>query len=189
MKACHLPPKTFVTQRLDLLAAEPSDAVQLFSGYTSNVEASKYLQRRPHECLEETRTFIEAWGAGNWGNGPGFAWIISPRGTRAAQGLFLLIDRFPTAEIHFGLSPAYWRKGYMTEAGKAMLDWVVQGSEFSQVDTFCDAEHVAVQALLQRLGFKPQVLLERHLLLPMLGPAKRDCWWYTWVKPGQCVTP
>ncbi len=173
------PPMEILTERLRLRAAVSNDAKPFFVNYTSDKDASLYLQRLPHQSLSETEDFVKTWSSDSWESGSNrFAWVICERGDNIAVGLFLLLLTETVAEIHFGIAPRFWRQGLITEAGKGVMNWV-KGSAIEAVSTVCDCENVASMSVLVKLGFTRLSLLPGHLFLPAFGE-KRDCWVYGW---------
>jgi [ribosomal protein S5]-alanine N-acetyltransferase len=168
------PPVEFITNRLRLSACVPEDAQSLFENYTSNVSASEYLQRKVHTDISQTESFIQSWGLPSWrSSNQKFAWSISEIDHPAAIGLFILDASGPEAEIHFGLSPPYWGKGYAVEAGNTSLNWVKWDRHIKMISTVCDAEHHRSRQVLAKLGFTEAEKLDHHLLLPQKGDERR----------------
>lgn len=172
------PPISIVTPRLVLRAARPEHAHAIFEAYTSNLEASRYLQRSAHASVERTRAIMEAWGELNWLKTRRFVWtIFSSRET--AIGLFLLFIENNAAEIHFGIGPSYWRRGLVTEAGMAVMDWIVNTSSLPEVTTCCAAEHQASLRVLEKIGLARAEFLPASLFLSATN-TREDAWLYRW---------
>ncbi|QRM32702.1 GNAT family N-acetyltransferase (plasmid) [Microvirga sp. VF16] len=54
---------------------------------------------------------------------------------KPAIGPYLMFIESNAAEIHYGIGPSYWGRGFATEAGKAVMDWVAHDSLLSEVTT------------------------------------------------------
>jgi ribosomal-protein-alanine N-acetyltransferase len=103
------PPIRILTPRLVLRAARAEDARILFDEYTGNVPASEFLPRGPHASQATTEKLISAWGETTWGKTSRFFWTIVDRRANRPIGIFLMfIPDDETAEIHYGLGPAFW---------------------------------------------------------------------------------
>ena len=63
----------------------------------------------------------------------------------------------PCCELAFHQLPAYWGQGFMTEACRAVIDWVFAGAgagvDAIEIDAFVEARNTASMRLLTRLGF------------------------------------
>ncbi len=62
----------------------------------------------------------------------------------------------PTGSLELGyfIIPAYRRQGYGTEATKAMLDWAFTQPEVDTMTAGCDADNIASQRLLEKIGME-----------------------------------
>lgn len=177
-----IPPLLFETPRLRLIAARPEHAASVFEEYTGRDDASRYLQRRPHASPDRTQAVIEAWGEKCWQDNSRFIWTIC-RTDGQAIGLFLMFVENDAAEIHYGIGPSWWGQGFVTEAGKAVMDWVVAASDLSEVKTCCAAEHAASLRVLDKIGLQRIQLLPAYLYLSD-ADQKVDAWVYRWKRPG-----
>lgn len=151
------PPKQFATERLVLRSCAAEDAESLFNHYTSDPDATKFLQREPHKSVSQTMDFINRWGEEFWENenNTQYAWSIFSKGSPEAIGIFLLvIHPQQEAEIHFGLSRKDWAKGYINEAATPILSWIKNDSSINKVMSYCDHEHKRAQKVLEKMRFR-----------------------------------
>ncbi|WP_180572711.1 GNAT family N-acetyltransferase [Agrobacterium vitis] len=172
------PPTSILTSRLALRAARPEHADAVFERYTSNLEASRYLQRTAHASVARTRATMEAWGEMNWLKTSRFFWTIFSN-DKTAIGLFLLFLENNTAEIHYGIGPSYWGQGLVAEAGIAVMDWVVNTSSFTEVTSCCAAEHQASLRVLEKIGLQRAQFRPASLFLSATQ-TREDAWLYRW---------
>jgi RimJ/RimL family protein N-acetyltransferase len=173
------PPLVFETPRLMLRAGRREHAPALFEEYTGRDEAARYLQRGPHRSQIRTETVIDAWGEANWLKNNRFVWSILHRAEEKPIGLFLIFIEGSSAEIHYGLGPAYWGQGLATEAGIAVMDWITRQSGLAEVSTSCAAGHTASLRVLEKIGLRRTQLLSGELLLASTD-TKADAWLYRW---------
>ena len=160
------------------------DAKDLFLNYTSDIEASEFLQREPHKSVEQTENFIREWGHENWLSQNGrYAWSLTTCDAGKVVGIFLIVVKENRLELHFGLAREKWGKGYATEAGLLIMAWLNKQSEFSgEVFTICDVENLASLKVLSKLGFRKKKILNEYIFLPAKGDKKRDCLLLVWQK-------
>jgi ribosomal-protein-alanine N-acetyltransferase len=57
-------------------------------------------------------------------------------------------------EFHYWLGEAYWGKGYATEAGRAVLDWVFDAYVVERVQAHCVTDNIASARVMQKLGMR-----------------------------------
>ncbi|WP_083953301.1 GNAT family N-acetyltransferase [Heyndrickxia acidicola] len=67
------------------------------------------------------------------------------------------------AEIGYELHPDYWRKGYTSEAVKAILQYAFSDLDLYRIGAVTFPENNASQSLLIRLGFQQEGLLRGYL--------------------------
>jgi RimJ/RimL family protein N-acetyltransferase len=150
----------------------------VFTEYTGSKDASRFLQRQPHASSEQTLALLEKWGEKNWHHSNRFIWTIC-RTDGQAIGLFLMFIDNDSAEIHFGIGPSWWGNGLVTEAGKAVMDWVEKSSPLSAVTTCCAADHAASLKVLEKIGLQHTRHLPAYLRLAA-GDQKVDAWVCRW---------
>jgi ribosomal-protein-alanine N-acetyltransferase len=88
--------------------------------------------------------------------GRGCRWVARRRDDGAAVGALGFNAFDPIPELAFHQRPAYWGRGYMTEAADALLAWVAGRSDASVCEAFVDPDNTASIRLLARLGFEEQ---------------------------------
>lgn len=164
---------TLNTRRLSLRSGRAEDAGPLFEGYFGSGEASRFLGRRPHAAIDDTRAFIDRWCGEDWGASGAFAWIVAAAPSGYPIGMVLVIARQHMAEIHYGIAPAASSKGYATEAVVAATDWMLaQGLQ--RVWTAVDVEHLASRRVLDKAGYMREGVLRNWAVLPAFGSQARD---------------
>lgn len=152
-KSWHL-----TTERLSLLpvqAAETEDFFPLFS----DPAISKDMAWTAHTAPEQSRKFlVEAenslklmravhWGVRHEGNLVGLFSLIDVRGRHRS------ID-YDRAELAYWLSPYYHRRGFMTEAGMAVIEFAFTQMNLNKLIVSHHAGNTASEKLIRKLGFK-----------------------------------
>jgi len=130
------PPETFTTERLVLRRVAPSDAPAVFRNYAQDPEVVRFLLWRPHTSLAETESFLRNavdW----WEAGKEFNWVISLRGTDEAIGMIGAAPKNFKVEVGYVLARDYWGRGIMTEAGRAVVDWLRSREEIWRIGATC----------------------------------------------------
>ena len=64
-------------------------------------------------------------------------------------------------EIFFGLSPAYWNKGYMTEAGRAILRYGFETLNLNEIVAGVKPKNFVSIAVLEKIGLVFQNIIEK----------------------------
>lgn len=171
------------TDRLVLRCAENHDAHMLFKNYTSDPESARFLTRLPHANILETAKFLSEWCEIPWQNERNkFAWVVALKNTNEAIGVFFVEVDGHKAQIHYGISRAYWCQGFTTEAGRAVVTWLMMQPQLQRVWTVCEVGNYGSIKVLEKLGFQNEGVLQKWLVFPAFGDLARDCWVYarTW---------
>lgn len=173
-------PIALSTKRLILRRTNNEDPENLFKNYLSDAISARFLTRKPHTSIDQTKKFLKEWCDLPWENGSKkFAWVIALAGTNEGVGVFLVEEEQDgSVQIHFGIAREHTKKGLVTEAGLTVLHWLIKENNIQKVWALCDLENEGSISVLQRLGFKNQGVLKERLVLPAFSNSARDCFLY-----------
>ncbi len=173
-------PLTLSTKRLILRSSIYKDSEFLFKNYCPSIYSSKFLTHKPHANIEQTSKFLNDWCIKPWiEESPRFAWVIALADTNEAIGVFLVESEGHKAEIHYGISPSFEGQGLITEAGHAVVSWLLCQSNLQRVWAICDLSNQGSINVLEKLGFNREGVLRKWLTLPSFGcSSARDCYMY-----------
>jgi ribosomal-protein-alanine N-acetyltransferase len=164
------------TERLCLRKQLTNDFEILYKKYFSNPAVCQYLQRMPHKSARESEELLNKWCNQAWSNHEdSFSWVISLSENRAPIGMFTVILEGHKAQIHFGISHAYWGKGLMTEGVSAVIKHLFVYSSLERIWTLCDRDNVSSQKVLLKSGMMFEDELKKWLKLPYFNHQSRDC--------------
>ena len=178
------PPEVITTQRLVLRRPKSADAVAKFE-YSRDPEVARYMDWVPHASLRDAAALVEG-AASRWESGEEYSWVITVRPDDHAVGSVGCSPRGHAVELGFVLSRDYWRRGFATEAAKAVLEWAATLDGVFRVWATCDAENTASARVLEKIGMSREGVLRRWAIRPNLEPGvPRDAFIYSWVRdPG-----
>ncbi len=164
----HLGTKRLETGRLLLRRLLPADAPAMFQNWASDPAVTRWLRWEPHKDVFETRALLAAW-AELYQNPDYYQWAITEQGRDDVIGSISLMraaapdfhpDEWPGADLSEGiwepgycLSRAFWGKGYMTEALRAVTNFWFAQADGSWL-TCCHAKgNPASGAVMKKAGF------------------------------------
>ena len=174
-------PAVLQTERLILRKPVLEDAEVIFETYAHDEEVTRYLTWVANKNIEETRNYVERALAA-WDRGSEFSWAITIKETGQLIGMIgTRIDSY-LANLGYVLARAYWNKGYMSEAVKAVAHWALSQEEIYRVWAVCDVENVASARVLEKAGLQKEGVLHRWVILPNMSSKPRDCSCYSKVK-------
>lgn len=130
---------TIDTERLILRPFAYSDATDVFNGWTSDDEVTKYLTWNTHESIDVTKKIIDLWVSQyEKPERINFA-IVLKEENKLIGGIDVVgyIDGMPV--IGYVLSRKYWGYGYMTEACQKVVELLFSlGHKIVRIDAVVD---------------------------------------------------
>lgn len=171
-------PERFQTQRLTLREPRKADAMHIFDAYTQDIEVARFTVWHPHRSVGETEAFISYCMQG-WASGPSRPYVLA-RSENDGIPIGMLEARIlsNTIDIGYVLQRSYWGAGLMSEAVDAVSNAALALPECFRIQATCDTENHASARVLEKCGFAREGRLERHTVLPNLGPEPRSSLMY-----------
>jgi RimJ/RimL family protein N-acetyltransferase len=147
-----------VTERLVLREPHPRDAEAMFA-YRSDPEIMRYQGWDP-ESLDDVREFIAehagytAYAPGSWRQ---FAIALRSDGVMIGDcGVHVPEDKPEQAEFGITLAPSFQRRGYASEALRALLRLVFDTLGKHRAFASVDPRNLPSIALFERAGFRKE---------------------------------
>ncbi|GAB4542602.1 MAG: GNAT family N-acetyltransferase [Anaerolineales bacterium] len=176
-----LPPNQFLTARLTLRPPQMEDAPAIFERWAQDPEVTRNMTWLPHEDIQVTqlvlRRMIDAWSQGTR-----FPYVILETQTQQAVGMIELRPEEHQAEIGYVLARAYWGKGYMPEAARALVQWALSQPQVYRVYATTAVENLQSQRVMEKIGMTREGLLRRHVIHPAVSPEPLDSYLYAIVR-------
>ena len=178
-------PETIETPRLQLRKPLVEDAAGVFEQYAADPEVTRFLTWRPHGSVADTLALMVS-RLSCWENGSEFSWILTPRDDAAA--ILGMISAIPDERhswrwsLGYVLARAYWGRGYMTEAVRAVTSTLFEEPGVHRVSAFADEENFASARVLEKAGLQREGILRRWSLHPNISSIPRDCWSFAVVR-------
>lgn len=168
---------TFRTDRLDARAWDPIAHAPGALAMYSDPEVMRYIGGKLIANLAEQQAFIERivglMGALDPGMG---SWPLFERASGDLIGVALLkplpasgTNRAPSGNIEIGwhLARRHWKRGFATEAGRALLERGFATLGLARLHVVVQPENAASLAVALRLGMRPTGLTDRYYDLPL----------------------
>ena len=146
------------TPRLRLRRFTEADVDDIWP-VVSNPDFPKLMSWAAHADRSETLGFVQAANR-SFEQNTGVVWAIEHgRRVIGSIGLEAIVFavralRMDRAELGFWLAPEHWNKGFMTEAGDAVVRCAFQTIGLHKVTVGCISENVASRRVIEKLGFR-----------------------------------
>ena len=176
-----LSPETLTTDRLLLRRPQLTDATAIFEEYGQDPEVTTYLIWRPHRDIHETTNFLTGC-LERWESGEELTWGITHTGNDRVIGMVACRLRGHMADIGYVVARKYWNRGYVTEAARAVVEWVATLEPIFRIWAVCDTDNGASARVLEKVGMSREGVLRRWILHPNVSAEPRDCFVYSKVR-------
>ncbi len=175
------PPERIETHRLILRKPRMADAPAIFANYTQDPEVTRYMTWHPNKDLKETRHHIEL-GLKLWEEGKAYSYAITLKDSDSAIGMIALHPDGFKVSIGYVLARPHWNKGYVTEAARAVVSWLLEQPDIYRIYATCDVENPASARVLEKAGMTGEGILRRYTMHPNISDEPRDSYIYAIVE-------
>jgi RimJ/RimL family protein N-acetyltransferase len=179
-----LSPPVLKTARLGLRAVRLDDADAIFEEYASDPAVTRFLLWRPQTSPQGVRDFLHG-ALERTAAGRELHWVITRAGRfgddRPIGAIGCTFDDF-RAELGYVLGRAHWRQGIMSEAVRAVAEWVLALEPIHRVWAVCDVDNVGSAGVLEKAGLVREGVLRRWSLHPNVSDLPRDCYVYSAIR-------
>ncbi|BAY81701.1 hypothetical protein NIES267_11780 [Calothrix parasitica NIES-267] len=151
------------TPRLLLRAINYSDAQSVHCNL-SDFYTVLYSNVAEPPSLKEVRKIIDIWSE-NFKKQQGFRWGITIKEQNiviGSCGYKNINKKHRRAEIGYEISPAYRRKGFMSEALNAVLEYGFEVIELNRIEATVNCGNLPSILLLHKLGFSEEGILKEY---------------------------
>ena len=145
-----------VTHRLILRRYRIEDAEDMFSNWASDPEVTKFLTWPTHSSVDVTRFVLNDW-ISRYGDGGFFNWAIEWKETGRVIGniaVTVLHDETEAAELGYCMSRAFWGRGIMPEALRAVMDYLFDTVGLNRVEAAHDVNNPKSGRAMEKAGLK-----------------------------------
>lgn len=158
----HLP--TLYTQRLVLRPARMSDAQDLYE-YSRDPEVARHVLWDAHTSIHQTRQYIRFLIRQYHSAAPS-SFVIALRDTGkviGTIGFMWLQSENRAAEVGYSLSRAYWNRGIMTEALRAVLEFGFTRLGLNRIEAQHECDNPASGHVMVKAGMRHEGTLRQRL--------------------------
>ena len=153
----HCGTQTLETERLLLRRFERGDADAMFRNWACDPEVTKYLTWPAHADTGVSRAVLEDWVA-SYAREDFYQWAIvykengdEPIGSISAVKLD---EDLSIVQVGYCIGRAWWRRGIMAEALKAVMDFFFDRVEANRVEAIHDPRNPHSGVVMQKCGMR-----------------------------------
>lgn len=145
------------TDRLILRRYVIEDADAMYKNWASDSEVTKFLTWQPHPSVEVSRGIIENW-LKEYSDEKYYQWaiVLKANGNEPIGDISVVQMNEDISMVHIGycLGRAWWRRGIMSEALKAVMDFMFDTVEVNRVESRHDPMNPNSGKVMQKCGMK-----------------------------------
>lgn len=145
------------TDRLILRRYVIEDADAMYTNWASDSEVTKFLTWQPHSSVEVSRGIIENW-LKEYSDEKYYQWaiVLKDNGNEPIGDISVVHMKEDISMVHIGycLGRAWWRRGIMSEALKAVTDFMFDTVEVNRVESRHDPMNPNSGKVMQKCGMK-----------------------------------
>ena len=149
------------THRLLLRPFRAEDAEDMFTNWASDPEVTRFLTWPPHSSADVTRMLLDAWTS-HYSDGGFFQWAIEWKENGAVIGSIAVVkleEAIESAEIGYCLGRAFWGRGIMPEALRAVMDYLFDTVGLNRVWAGHDVNNPNSGRVMEKAGMKKEGVL------------------------------
>ncbi|MBP3431629.1 MAG: GNAT family N-acetyltransferase [Clostridia bacterium] len=120
----HIGTQTIETERLILRRFKIEDAQDMFENYANSEKVAEFVKWNAHKNVEETEEYLQNCVLPKYENPDNYCWAVVLKELGQVIGCIDVVgmdEKYLRAELGWVLGEKFWGKGYMPEAGKAVL--------------------------------------------------------------------
>ena len=156
------------TERIRLRLIDRSDLDSIHTLH-SLPETDKFNALGIPNSIEETKAIIEPWIKENRSEEiKNYTFAIDNKSNGKFMGLFGLKighQKYKRAEVWYKIHSGYWKKGYATEALKAIIDFGFDALKLHRIEAGCAVENIGSIKVLEKSGMLREGRLRQILPL------------------------
>jgi len=144
--------KTIRTERLTLRRFELADAETMFRNWVTDEEVTRYLRFLPHKNVDETRSILYNW-IEDYEKDNTYLWGICLNSGEliGSIGMFIKESDYQ-AEIGYCIGRSWWGNGYISEALKAVVDYMFTNTDIERIEAYHAVENPASGKVMANAG-------------------------------------
>lgn len=144
------------TKRLILRRFTLDDAADMYKNWVNDHEVCRFLTWSPHESIDITRSVLQSW-IEQYADTGYYQWCMELKETGEAVGSIGVVntrEEIEAVEIGYCMSKNYWRRGLMSEALSALIEFFFQTVELNRIEAYHDVQNPNSGKVMKKCGMK-----------------------------------
>lgn len=159
----HLGTKNIETERLFLRPFTLADAEAMYRNWASDPEVTKYLTWPAHGSAAVSEMVLSDW-TGHYAEDNYYQWAIEAKDLGEPIGSIAVVkinENAQWVEIGYCIGKNWWRRGYVSEALKALIIFFFEEVGVGRIQARHDPRNVNSGAVMRKCGMQCEGTLRR----------------------------
>ena len=159
----HLGTRIIETQRLLLRPFTMDDAQAMYENWASDEKVTRYMAWPRHEKIDDTNRVLQEWVKA-YDSDAFYEWAIVLKELGQPIGsieVLSLDDYVQKANLGYSIGYAFWGRGIMPEALKAVIDFLFDEVGLQRVEACHDARNANSGKVMKKCGMRHEGTMRR----------------------------
>lgn len=164
----NLGTRTIETERLILRRVKKEDAEAIFNNWANDNRVTKNLTWPTHANIDVTNLVLDKW-LEEYNNEHAYKWGIQLKDSDELIGMIDVVKntiRDERCEIGYVLMYDKWNRGIMTEALKAVIDFLLNEVKYYMIELRHSSSNPASGKVMEKCGMTKDALLPNRIKNP-----------------------
>ena len=151
----HAGTQTIKTERLTLRRFELTDAEAMFNNWANDDEVTRYMRWQSYTNVDDAKTTLQIW-VDNYINDNSYHWgICLDNGELIGSiGAYIDSEHDCRAGLGYCIGRNWWSEGYMSEAVKAVINYMFTNTDTERIEAYYAVENPASGKVMQKAGME-----------------------------------
>lgn len=154
-----------MTERLLLRRFVREDAMPMYKTWANDSEVTRFLSWLPHENVEVTKNVLRMW-VEDYDSNEHYSWGIVLKESGKLIGSIAAMnhmDEHCRCEVGYCIGRDYWGKGIMTEALRAVIEFLILEVGYNRIQAYHHTANKASGKVMVKAGMKFESLLREYI--------------------------
>lgn len=153
------------TERLLLRRFVKEDALPMYKNWANDSDVTTFLTWQPHENVEVSKNILNMW-IDEYKSSDNYNWGIVLKDYGKVIGSIAVVNQsadYDRCEVGYCIGKSFWGKGIMTEALKAVIDFLIKEVGFNRVHAYHHVINKGSGKVMVKAGMKYEGLLREYV--------------------------
>lgn len=159
------------TKRLVLRKFSMEDVTDVYENWGSDENVARWFAFNAQNNMEETKAIVLQWLEA-YKNNHTYIWAVEEKENNKVIGTInadMAYEVLETCELAYSLGSKWWGKGYMTEAVREVLRYLLFEEEVYLIEAKHNSDNIGSGKVLSKAGMKKEAVLRDRRIDKLTG--------------------